>query len=112
MKISEVPNALKTWGAYWSRQRELKGFASVSITEQCCRILRTGIQSSGTAIHFSQMSDSVIPPDHIDEIDKALETDKFNAAEHMYLKLKYINKKNIDNLHTRNAEMKLSGILQ
>ena len=71
--------------------------------------MRTGVQISGTAIHFSEMSDSIIVPDDINEVDIAV--DKLNAPQKMYLRLKYIGKKRIDNRHIYDAHMILAGLI-
>jgi len=109
MKIETVREHLRAWGKYWSKQREGQGYASVSITEQCCKILQTQVFSQGTSHLSSHLADSIHVPDWVQVIDEA--TNELTEAQKAYIKLKYINFKKVENIHIRNAEVKLASLL-
>jgi hypothetical protein len=115
MNITEVEKRLKQWGGFWADKHKGDGWATTSMTEQCIKIMRTGIYSQGTSHLFSSMSDNIFVPDYIQEIDEAAEL--LTPEEKKWINEKYIlnaNKekaKKIDNIYTRRAEVKISCVV-
>lgn len=109
MNITEVESRLKQWGIFWADKHLGDGYASTSMTEQCIKILRTGIYSQGTSHLFNSMADNIFVPDHIKEIDEAAEL--LSPEEKRYINEKYIKKRKINNIYTRRAEVKISCVI-
>lgn len=109
MKINDVYKELKIWGEYWAIKELGQGSASVSVTKRCCDILKTGIFSNGTAIQVSHLSENIYVPEHIQNVDNAIK--KLTINERIHIQRKYKMFKEIDNLYTRRAELKITNYL-
>ena len=121
MKLIQVKEELLNWGRFWVLKETGAGFASVSITHQCCEIMRTQVQSSGTSHQVAHLADSIHVPDAVQAIDST--SIELSDAQRKWIRTKYIksyhpdysiHKRNvgtIDNLYTHSAELKLSGLL-
>lgn len=74
MNIKQLRAELRAWGRYWASKEELQGYASTSVTERCCEVMRTGIWISSDKHLFSHQSASILPPEWVNvlgsEIDK------------------------------------------
>lgn len=69
MNVKELDKLLKNWGAFWASREALQGYASTSVTERCCQVLRTGIWASSDKHLFSHQADQVFVPDWVKHID-------------------------------------------
>lgn len=69
MNVKELDKLLKNWGAFWASREALQGYASTSVTERCCQVLRTGIWASSDKHLFSHQADQVFVPDWVRHID-------------------------------------------
>lgn len=72
MNIKQLRAELRAWGRYWASKEELQGYASTSVTERCCEVMRTGVWISSDKHLFSHQSDSILPPQWVLVIDKAV----------------------------------------
>lgn len=72
MNIKQLRAELRAWGRYWASKEELQGYASTSVTERCCEVMRTGVWISSDKHLFSHQSDSILPPLWVLVIDKAV----------------------------------------
>lgn len=72
MNIKQLRAELRAWGRYWASKEELQGYASTSVTERCCAVMRTGVWISSDKHLFSHQSDSILPPQWVLVIDKAV----------------------------------------
>jgi hypothetical protein len=109
MNIDRLKEDLKAWGKFWQKHEQGQGYAGTSMTEQCCKIMRTGIYSQGTSHLFNEMSDNILVPDWISEIDEAME--KLNKVDRFNLRRKYIGKKKVQQYKIDQALVNLSGII-
>jgi hypothetical protein len=109
MNLKQVRKELNVWGMFWAFKREGAGYSSNSVTGRLCETLRTGVFSIGTKYQVRDRADEIRVPEHIQVIDDCLH--ELTASELMYLKLKYINKKRINNLFIDRAEHKLASLL-
>jgi ribosomal protein S3AE len=113
--IDQIRRNLYAWGWYQARQEMGTGFASKSVTYKICEMLKTQIWSSSDLHLFSHLSDSMIEPDHIEQITNAVA--KLPKLQRIEIRKKYISKqkdngKEIDNYHTREAENFLLGVIK
>lgn len=65
MNIKQLRSELRAWGRYWASKEELQGYASNSVTERCCEVMRTGVWISSDKHLFSHQSDSLLPPEWV-----------------------------------------------
>jgi hypothetical protein len=72
MNIKQLRAELRAWGRYWASKEELQGYASTSVTERCCEVMRTGVWISSDKHLFSHQSDSILPPEWVLVIDNAI----------------------------------------
>lgn len=72
MNIKQLRAELRAWGRYWASKEELQGYASTSVTERCCEVMRTGVWISSDKHLFSHQSDSILPPEWVLVIDNAV----------------------------------------
>lgn len=72
MNIKELRSELKQWGNFWASKEALQGYASTSVTERCCEVMRTGVWISSDKHLFSHHSDSIYVPNYINHIDKII----------------------------------------
>lgn len=70
MNIKELRAELKHWGKFWANKESLQGYASTSVTERCCEVMRTGVWISSDKHLFSHYSENIHVPDYIKRIDK------------------------------------------
>lgn len=118
IKLKQVQKLLIDWGKYWSAKEFGAGFGSNSVTGRCMEIMKTGVQSSGTAHQVSDRADSIQPPPHIEEIEQVLTS--LTTSERHWLRIKYIKHANklrdSELMKYRNqiidsAETKMCGLL-
>lgn len=69
MNINQLRAELRAWGRYWAAKESLQGYASVSVTERCCEVMRTGIWISSDKHLFSHHADSILPPEWVKVVD-------------------------------------------
>lgn len=89
MNIKQLRAELRAWGRYWASKEKLQGYASTSVTERCCEVMRTGVWISSDKHLFSHQSESIIPPEWILVIDKAvssLSPAQITAINAMFIK--------------------------
>ncbi|MAD75144.1 MAG: hypothetical protein CML20_10200 [Rheinheimera sp.] len=72
MNIKELHKQLISWGKFWAAKESLQGYASTSVTERCCQVLRTGIWASSDKHLFNHQADNLYVPDWIACIDHCL----------------------------------------
>lgn len=72
MNIKQLRAELRAWGRYWASKEQLQGYASTSVTERCCEVMRTGVWISSDKHLFSHQSDSILPPQWVLAIDNAV----------------------------------------
>lgn len=72
MNIRELRAELKRWGMFWASKESLQAYASTSVTERCCEVMRTGVWISSEKHLFSHHSESIYVPEHISAIDKII----------------------------------------
>ena len=89
MNIKQLRAELRAWGRYWASKEELQGYASTSVTERCCEVMRTGVWISSDKHLFSHQSDSILPPEWIVKLDtamKSLSTEQKAVIHSVYIK--------------------------
>lgn len=69
LKIKELDKLLVSWGRFWAEREALQGYASTSVTERCCQVMRTGIWASSDKHLFSHQADQLYVPDWVAGID-------------------------------------------
>lgn len=112
MNIKQLRSELRAWGRYWASKEELQGYASNSVTERCCEVMRTGVWISSDKHLFSHQSDSILPPEWVLVIDKAVSSLSpsqkavINAA---FIKHKQLNRFGL--LMLAKAESDLLGLI-
>lgn len=115
--IQHVQYQLRVWGLFQAIQELGAGFASVSVTARICDMLRTQIWASSDLHLFSHLSDNMYEPDHIRQTTEAVEKLNQNCRRAIAIKYKeslsreLINKDDMDNYWTREAENHLLGLL-
>ena len=112
MNIKQLRAELRAWGRYWASKEELQGYASTSVTERCCEVMRTGVWISSDKYLFSHQSDSILPPHWVLVIDKAVSS--LSPAERSVINAAFIKHKQINRLGLlllAKAESALLGIL-
>lgn len=86
MKIKQLRAELNAWGRYWAAKEALQGYASVSVTERCCEVMRTGICISSDKHLFSHHADSILPPEWVEILDNYVqrlpELAEFHSSEY------------------------------
>lgn len=93
MNIKQLRAELRAWGRYWASKEELQGYASTSVTERCCEVMRTGVWISSDKHLFSHQSDSILPPQWVLVIDKAVSS--LNPAQKAVINAFFIKSKHI-----------------
>ncbi|RRJ22571.1 hypothetical protein EIK76_00350 [Rheinheimera mesophila] len=73
MNIKQLRAELRAWGRYWASKEELQGYASTSVTERCCEVMRTGVWISSDKHLFSHQSDSILPPEWINSLSSKID---------------------------------------
>jgi hypothetical protein len=73
MNIKQLRAELRVWGRYWASKEELQGYASTSVTERCCEVMRTGIWISSDKHLFSHKSDSILPPEWVNALGSEID---------------------------------------
>jgi hypothetical protein len=112
MNIKQLRAELRAWGRYWASKEELQGYASTSVTERCCEVMRTGVWISSDKHLFSHQSDSILPPDWVLVIDKAVSS--LSPLHRSVINAAFIKKKTLgrpNQLSLAKAESELLGIL-
>lgn len=110
MTITDLREQLKFWGLFWASKESLQGYASTSVTERCCEVLRTGIWISSDKHLFSHQADSIYVPHYIKAIDKAvimLPIPQRAAVNRRYIKQASLN--STERLALLHAETALFG---
>lgn len=72
MNVKELDKILRDWGKFWASRESLQGYASTSVTERCCQVLRTGIWASSDKHLFSHQADQVFVPDWVKHVDECV----------------------------------------
>jgi len=72
MNAKELDKLLQSWGKFWASRESLQGYASTSVTERCCQVLKTGIWASSDKYLFSHHADQVFVPDWVNHIDSQI----------------------------------------
>jgi hypothetical protein len=112
MNIKQLRAELRAWGRYWATKEELQGYASTSVTERCCEVMRTGVWISSDKHLFSHQSDSILPPEWVLVIDNAVSS--LSPTQRSVITAKFIKNKQIDgqeSMHLAKAESFLLGII-
>lgn len=112
MNIKQLRAELRAWGRYWASKEELQGYASTSVTERCCEVMRTGVWISSDKHLFSHQSDSILPPQWVLVIDNAvsyLSPAQKAVINAVFIKNKQINR--IGMMHLARAESFLLGVI-
>jgi len=112
VNIKQLRAELRAWGRYWASKEELQGYASTSVTERCCEVMRTGVWISSDKHLFSHQSDSILPPEWVLGIDKAVSS--LSPAHRSVINAAFIKKNFLDHscrLKLAKAELELLGIL-
>lgn len=94
MNIKQLRAELRAWGRYWASKEELQGYASTSVTERCCEVMRTGVWISSDKHLFSHQSDSILPPQWVLVIDKAVSS--LSPAQKAVINAVFIKNKKLD----------------
>jgi hypothetical protein len=89
-QIRDVQSELRQWGDFWARQEEGQGYSSKSNVQAIKDACEVGCASTSTLHLFSNSSDSIHVPTHIDLIDNSLKrlSHKCKTA----IRQRYINK--------------------
>jgi len=69
LNVKELDKLLKNWGKFWASREALQGYASTSMTERYCQVMRTGIWASSDKHLFSHQADQVFVPEWVMHID-------------------------------------------
>lgn len=112
MNIKQLRAELRAWGRYWASKEELQGYASTSVTERCCEVMRTGVWISSDKHLFSHQSDSILPPEWVLVIDNAVSSLSPNqkaVINNVFIKNKKLNR--LGFVLLAKAESNLLGIL-
>lgn len=72
LKIKELDKLLVSWGRFWAEREALQGYASTSVTERCCQVMRTGIWASSDKHLFSHQADHLYVPQWVASIDSCV----------------------------------------
>tara|TARA_Y100000034_G_scaffold135493_1_gene207624 strand:+ start:3477 stop:3848 length:372 start_codon:yes stop_codon:yes gene_type:complete len=72
LKIKDLDKLLVSWGRFWAEREALQGYASTSVTERCCQVMRTGIWASSDKHLFSHQADQLYVPDWVAAIDSSI----------------------------------------
>lgn len=94
MNIKQLRAELRAWGRYWASKEELQGYASTSVTERCCEVMRTGVWISSDKHLFSHQSDSILPPEWVLVIDKAVSS--LTPVQKAVINACYVKRKKLD----------------
>lgn len=112
MNIKQLRAELRAWGRYWASKEELQGYASTSVTERCCEVMRTGVWISSDKHLFSHQSDSILPPEWVLVIDNAVSS--LSPAQKAVINAAFIKRKQLGNICVmtlKKAEITLIEIL-
>lgn len=101
MNLKELNTLLISWGLFWSSRESLQGYASTSVTERCCQVMRTGIWASSDKHLFSHQADQVYVPGWIKDVDGCVQ--QLEKQEHKII----INRRYIKNARLNKAEKQL-----
>lgn len=96
MNIKQLRADLRVWGRYWASKEELQGYTRTSVTERCCEVMRTGVWISSDKHLFSHHSDSILPPEWVLVIDKAVAS--LTPAQKAVINAFYIKNSKLDRL--------------
>jgi hypothetical protein len=77
-------------------KEELQGYASTSVTARCCEVMRTGVWISSDKHLFSHQSDSILPPEWVLVIDKAVSS--LSPAQKAVINAFYIKNPKLDRI--------------
>lgn len=106
MNIKQVRKELIYWGRFWASRESLQGYASTSVTERCCEVLKTGIWASSDKHLFNHQSDNIFVPQcfkALDSIVFTLPVPQRAAINRRYIKLAKLT--NTERIALINAEM-------
>ena len=73
MNVKELDKTLQSWGKFWASRESLQGYASTSVTERCCQVMRTGIWASSDKHLFNHQADQVFVPEWVKGLDRCVE---------------------------------------
>lgn len=95
MNVKELDKLLQSWGRFWSARESLQGYASTSVTERCCQVMRTGIWASSDKHLFSHQADQVYVPEWVKDIDRCVE--QLPTPQRLVINRRYIKEVRLSN---------------
>ncbi|MCB5226216.1 hypothetical protein JAO78_005240 [Alishewanella sp. 16-MA] len=106
MNAKELDRLLQDWGKFWASREALQGYASTSVTERCCEVMRTGIWASSDKHLFSHQADQVFVPSWVRDIDKCVQ--QLTEQDHRMI----INRRYVKMVKLKRSERVLLWIAQ